>query len=54
MLVGKFDAKADRKAGVLRVFAVHEDFPWDPEIGDAVDAEIEALAAWLGVEVVRG
>ena len=53
-LVGKFDAKADRKAGVLRVFAVHEDFPWEPEIGDAVDAEIEALAAWLGVEVVRG
>jgi uncharacterized protein YcaQ len=53
-LVGKFDAKADRKAGVLRVFAVHEDFPWDPEIGDAVDAEIEALAGWLGVEVVRG
>jgi len=52
--VGKFDAKADRKAGVLRVFAVHEDFPWEPEIGDAVDAEIEALAAWLGVEVVRG
>jgi uncharacterized protein YcaQ len=53
-LVGKFDAKADKKAGVLRVFAVHEDFPWEPEIGDAVDAEIEALAAWLGVEVVRG
>jgi uncharacterized protein YcaQ len=53
-LVGKFDAKADRKAGVLRVFAVHEEFPWEPEIGDAVDAEIEALAAWLGVEVVRG
>ena len=47
-LVGKLDAKADRKAGVLRVFAVHEDFPWEPEIGDAVDAEIEALAAWLG------
>ncbi len=53
-LVGKLDAKADRKAGVLRVFAVHEDFPWDPEIGDAVDVEIEALAAWLAVEVVRG
>lgn len=52
-LVGKLDAKADRKHGVLRVFAVHEDFPWDPEIGDAVDAEIDALAAWLGMEVVR-
>ncbi|WP_322936867.1 DNA glycosylase AlkZ-like family protein [Nocardioides bizhenqiangii] len=53
-LVGKLDAKADRKAGVLRVFAVHEDFPWEPEIGDAVDAEVEALATWLGCEVVRG
>ncbi len=52
-LVGKLDAKVDRKAGVLRVFTVHEDFPWEPGIGDAVDAEIEALAAWLGVEVVR-
>ncbi|WP_028653971.1 DNA glycosylase AlkZ-like family protein [Nocardioides sp. J54] len=53
-LVGKLDAKADRKAGVLRVHAVHEDFPWDPEVGDAVEAEVDALAAWLGLEVVRG
>jgi uncharacterized protein YcaQ len=53
-LVGKLDAKVDRKAGLLRVFAVHEDFPWEPEIGDAVDAEIQALATWLGAEVVRG
>jgi uncharacterized protein YcaQ len=52
-LVGKLDAKADRKAGVLRVHAVHEDFPWTPEIGDLVEAEIEALAAWLGLEVAR-
>jgi hypothetical protein len=33
---------------------VHEDFPWEPEVGDAVDAEIDALASWLGLEVVRG
>lgn len=52
-LVGKLDAKADRKKGLLRVFAVHEDFPWTPEIGDAVEAEIDALADWLGLEVVR-
>jgi uncharacterized protein len=52
-LVGKLDAKADRKAGLLRVFAVHEDFPWTPDIGDAVEAEIESLAAWLGLEPVR-
>ncbi|MFI2707659.1 DNA glycosylase AlkZ-like family protein, partial [Nocardioides sp. CER28] len=53
-LVGKLDAKADRKAGVLRVHAVHEDFPWTPDVGDAVEAEIDALAAWLGLEVTRG
>ncbi|WP_246383194.1 DNA glycosylase AlkZ-like family protein [Nocardioides stalactiti] len=53
-LVGKLDAKVDRKAGLLRVFSVHEDYPWDPAIGDAVEAEIDALAAWLGVEVVPG
>ncbi|MEQ6902420.1 crosslink repair DNA glycosylase YcaQ family protein [Nocardioides sp. YIM 152588] len=53
-LVGKLDAKADRKAGVLRVNAVHQDGPWSPETADAVDAEIAALAEWLGAEVVTG
>ena len=52
-LVGKLDAKADRKAGVLRVNAVHEDFPWTPDIGDAVDAELDNLAEWLGLDVLR-
>ncbi|MBM7519250.1 DNA glycosylase AlkZ-like family protein [Nocardioides nitrophenolicus] len=52
-LVGKLDAKADRKAGVLRVHALHEDLPWDPELGDAVDAELTALGDWLGMGVVR-
>ncbi|TNM42701.1 winged helix-turn-helix domain-containing protein [Nocardioides albidus] len=52
-LVGKLDAKADRKAGVLRVNAIHEDFPWDPEIGDAVDEELTALATWLGLDLGR-
>jgi len=56
-LVGKLDAKADRKAGLLRVFAVREDHaatggPWTPEIRDAVEAEIDALALWLGVDVL--
>ncbi|AIY18475.1 winged helix-turn-helix domain-containing protein [Pimelobacter simplex] len=53
-LVGKLDAKADRKAGVLRVHAVHEDVPWAPETGDAVEVELAALGAWLGLDVVRG
>ena len=49
--VGKLDAKADRRAGVLRVHAVHEDEPFTTEIADAVDAEIHDLARWLGLEV---
>jgi uncharacterized protein len=49
--VGKLDAKADRKAGVLRVTAVHEDEPFDAALTDAVHAEIEALAEWLGLDV---
>ncbi|QSR27610.1 hypothetical protein CFH99_18460 [Nocardioides aromaticivorans] len=52
-LVGKLDAKADRKAGLLRVHAVHEDFPWEPAIGDAVEAELDALAGWLGMALTR-
>jgi len=50
--VGKLDAKADRKAGVLRIHAVHEDVRFTRSIADAVDAEIAALAAWLGLEPV--
>ncbi|GGM11104.1 DNA glycosylase AlkZ-like family protein [Promicromonospora citrea] len=50
--VGKLDAKADRKRGVLDVFAVHEDLPFDGATMDAVHAEIEALAAWLGLDRV--
>jgi uncharacterized protein YcaQ len=53
-LVGKLDAKADRKAGVLRVHALHEDLPWEPEVGDAVEAELVALADWLGMGLARG
>jgi uncharacterized protein YcaQ len=49
--VGKLDAKADRKAGVLRIHAVHEDEPFDEETEAAVRREIEDLARWLGLEV---
>ena len=52
-LVGKLDATAERDEGVLRVDAVHEDEPFTPAITEAVDAEIEDLATWLGLEVVR-
>jgi uncharacterized protein len=50
-LVGKLDAKADRKAGVLAVTAVHEDEPFTAEMSAAVGAEIAALAGWLGLEL---
>ncbi|WP_426320349.1 DNA glycosylase AlkZ-like family protein [Microbacterium sp. E-13] len=52
--VGKLDARADRKAGVLRVHGVHEDETFTDEVRDAVDAEIRELARWLGLEVAGG
>ncbi|MBB2988352.1 DNA glycosylase AlkZ-like family protein [Terracoccus luteus] len=52
-LVGKLDARADRKAGTLVVGAVHEDVPFTKRVRADVDREIADLAAWLGVEVVR-
>lgn len=50
-LVGKVDARADRKAGVLRVAAVHEDVPFTPAVRDSVRTELEDLASWLGLEL---
>jgi uncharacterized protein len=50
-LVGKLDAAADRKAGLLRVAAIHEDKPFDSATKDAVRTEIAALGTWLGLEV---
>lgn len=50
-LVGKLDATADRKAGVLLVNAVHEDEPFIPAVSAAVWAEIDDLAAWLGLDL---
>ncbi len=52
-LVGKLDATADRKAGVLRVSAVHQDVPFGRAMSAAVDSEIEDLAHWLGLDLAR-
>jgi uncharacterized protein YcaQ len=52
-LVGKVDATADRKASVLRVNAVHEDVKFTRPMAKAVQAELEDLAAWLGLEDVE-
>ena len=52
-LVGKLDAVADRKAGVLRVNAIHQDEPFTKTVSAAVDSEITALAGWLQLTLVR-
>ena len=48
-LVGKVDATADRKAGVLVVHAIHEDVQFSARIAAAVQKELDDLAAWLGL-----
>lgn len=51
--VGKLDATADRKTGVLRINAMHWDVEPTAEVSDAVDGEIASLAEWLELELVR-
>ncbi|MGW6282961.1 DNA glycosylase AlkZ-like family protein [Kribbella sp. NPDC055071] len=51
-LVGKVDAASDRKAGVLRVHAVHEDAPFSKSLTAAVHRELRDLAEWLRLELV--
>jgi uncharacterized protein YcaQ len=48
-LIGKVDAKADRKASVLRVNAIHEDVKFTRTMTKGVQAELEELATWLGL-----
>lgn len=50
-MVGKLDATADRKAGLLRVNALHRDAAFTKAMTADVEAEIESLAAWLGLSV---
>jgi uncharacterized protein YcaQ len=49
-LVGKLDARADRKDGVLRVAAIHQDAPFGTAVAAAVEHEIRDLARWLDLE----
>ncbi|HEY6481721.1 MAG TPA: crosslink repair DNA glycosylase YcaQ family protein [Streptosporangiaceae bacterium] len=51
-LVGKLDATADRRSGVLRVAAIHEDVPFTAAMTAAVEAEIRDLARWLDADLV--
>jgi uncharacterized protein YcaQ len=50
-LVGKLDATADRKAGLLRVNALHQDMPWTAAQTEAIRAEISGLATWLNLDL---
>ena len=51
-LVGKVDAVADRTASALHVNAIHEDVRFTRGMTKAVQAELEDLATWLGLEGV--
>ncbi|WP_308054103.1 DNA glycosylase AlkZ-like family protein [Cellulomonas xiejunii] len=51
-LVGKLDATADVRAGVLRVTALHRDVPFTAAMTADVEREIADLAAWLELELV--
>jgi uncharacterized protein len=50
-LAGKIDATADRKAGVLRVDAIHEDEPFSKTAAAAVRRELKDLARWLELDL---
>jgi uncharacterized protein YcaQ len=49
--VGKLDATADRKAGTLRVDAIHDDVGFSKAVTSAVHRQITELADWLGLPV---
>ena len=51
-LVGKVDAKADRKASVLQVYAIHEDVKFTRATTRGVQAELKDLASWLGLDTI--
>ena len=50
--VGMLDAEVDRKAEVLRINAIHEFSPFEPDEREMVRAEVGELAEWLGMPVV--
>jgi uncharacterized protein YcaQ len=52
-LIGKIDASAERKTSHLQVHAIHEDVAFTRAMTSAVNAELKALADWLGLDGVR-
>ncbi len=49
--IGMLDAEVDRVRETLRVNAIHEFLPFEPEETEMVRAEVADLAEWLGVGV---
>jgi uncharacterized protein YcaQ len=52
-LVARVDLKSDRANGTLLVQAVHAEPGAPPETAEALDAELESLAGWLGLDRVK-
>ncbi|WP_432945874.1 DNA glycosylase AlkZ-like family protein [Kribbella sp. CA-253562] len=52
-LVGKADVKADRKAGVLRVQALHPEVRFSRAISQGIHDELADLAAWLALPEIE-
>lgn len=52
-LVGKVDANADRRAGVLWIDAIHEDEPFSSSLRGAVHREIRSLARMLELDLAE-
>jgi uncharacterized protein YcaQ len=50
-LIGKADLTADRKAGVVRVNALHQDVTFTKRMTDGIRREIRDLAAWLSLDI---
>ena len=50
-LVGKLDARADRRAGTFVINALHEDVPFGAAMRAEVAAEVGHRAGWLGLEL---
>ena len=51
-LVARVDLKSDRQAGVLRVQAAHAESDAPPHTAEALRAELETMAGWLGLDGV--